>query len=62
MRDDEAIAIAQRLEVIGVEVRSQSLRESAEELARWRQNGGNRALRRENARAARKRGRGVTRA
>jgi hypothetical protein len=61
MRDDEAIAIAQRLEVIGVEVRSQSLRESAEEHARWRQNG-NRALRRQNARAARKRGRGVTRA
>ena len=61
MRDDEAFAIAARLEAIGVEVRSATLRESSARHAEFAENG-NRAMRRRRARDAKQRGRGVTRA
>jgi hypothetical protein len=60
MRDREALEIAGRLESLGVVVKSPELLEAQQSLEKFAKNG-NRGLRRDRERAARKRGRGVTR-
>lgn len=60
MDDRAALEMADRLQAMGVEVRSAELRESSVRLRHFAENG-NRDLRRRRDRAGRKRGKGVTR-
>ena len=53
----DALATAQRLEELGLVIRSAELQEEAKQLVAFRGRGGNRAMRRAAARAARKRAR-----
>lgn len=57
MNDLEAINTALRLEQMGLVVRSPELVEKAKAIVAFNQAGGNRAMRRQRARAARRRGR-----
>lgn len=55
--DIDALATAARLEQMGLHVRSAELREKANAIVAFGENGGNRAMRRAAKRAQRKRGR-----
>lgn len=60
MNDLKALEMADRLQTLGIEVRSAELRETSKRFRAFAENG-NRELRRRKTRAQRKRGRGVTR-